>query len=207
MHNYLKIGQIDQLDFEKAQGLVPAIIQDEHTGKVLMLGYMNKDAVEQTLRQGKVTFYSRSRQQLWTKGETSGHYLELVSILFDCDQDCLLVKARPTGPTCHTGKDTCFNESNRPDHFLYHLQSLIQERKENPSDASYTSSLFQKGLNKITQKVGEEAIELIIEAKDDDKMLFLGEAADLIYHYLVLLVEKGYELEDVVEVLRQRHTK
>ncbi|MEM8523844.1 MAG: bifunctional phosphoribosyl-AMP cyclohydrolase/phosphoribosyl-ATP diphosphatase HisIE [Bacteroidota bacterium] len=199
--------EIDQLDFGKDNGLIPAIVQDADTSKVLMLGYMDKAAVEKTLAKQKVTFYSRSKQRLWTKGETSGNFLELIDISMDCDQDALLVKANPIGPTCHTGSDTCFDEDNENSHFLWHLERVIQERKANPSVDSYTSRLFKKGINKIAQKVGEEAVEIVIEAKDDNRDLFLNEAADLFYHYLVLLAAKGESLDDVVKVLKERHSK
>lgn len=197
--------EFENLDFEKSGGLIPAIIQDTVTQKVLMLGYMNRPALDQTLAQKRVTFFSRSKNRLWTKGESSGNFLELVDIKADCDQDTLLVSVRPVGPVCHTGTDTCFQEKNESAHFLHHLESVIQDRKNNPSEKSYTSSLFQKGINKVAQKVGEEAVELVIEAKDDDKKLFLGEAADLMYHYLVLLTAKGYTLEEVLKILRERH--
>lgn len=194
-----------KLAFEKSNGLLPAIVQDATTNKVLMLGYMNAEALEQTLSSKKVTFFSRSKQRLWTKGETSGNFLHLVAIAMDCDQDALLVKAHPAGPVCHTGEDTCFQEVNEKDDFLTKLESIIQGRKNNPSDASYTSSLFKKGINKIAQKVGEEAVELIIEAKDDDRDLFLNEAADFLFHYLVLLAAKGESFEEVVSVLEKRN--
>lgn len=194
-----------KIDFSKGNGLVPAIIQDADTNKVLMLGYMNQAALEKTRSEGRVTFYSRSKGRLWTKGETSGNFLNLVDIKVDCDQDTLLVRVHPVGPACHTGSDTCFDEVNRSGDFLAHLEGVIRDRKENPSDQSYTTSLFRKGINKIAQKVGEEAVELVIEAKDDDKDLFLNEAADLTYHLLVLLVEKGYRWEEVISVLRRRH--
>lgn len=193
------------LDFKKGGGLLPAVIQDAKTHKVLMLGYMNEEALETTVAEGKVTFFSRSKQRLWTKGETSGNFLKVVSIAEDCDNDTLLIKATPVGPVCHTGADTCFEEINQSDNFLLHLEKVIQDRKNNPTEKSYTTSLFQKGINKVAQKVGEEAVELVIEAKDDNEELFLGEAADLMYHYLVLLAAKNYELEDVLKVLRQRH--
>lgn len=170
-----------------------------------MLGYMNEEALQKTQQLGKVTFFSRSKNRLWTKGETSGNYMELVEILQDCDGDTLLVRAIPHGPVCHTGTDTCFGEENTGPSFLHHLQSVIQERKSKPSEKSYTSSLFQKGINKVAQKVGEEAVELVIEAKDDNKELFLGEAADLMYHYLVLLAAKDYRLEEVLQLLESRH--
>lgn len=194
------------LDFPKLNSLIPTIVQDFQTNKVLMLGYMNEEALQKTLEEKRVTFYSRSKKRLWTKGETSGNFLELVSIKEDCDRDALLVKVNPKGPVCHTGSDTCFEEKNEKEaHFLAHLERVIQNRKANPQEESYTSSLFQKGINKVAQKVGEEAVELVIEAKDDDKELFLGEAADLMYHYLVLLAAKNYSLSDVIEVLEKRH--
>lgn len=196
---------INQLDFQKNDGLIPVIIQDNHTNKVLMLGYMNADALEKTLLEKRVTFFSRSKQRLWTKGESSGNFLNLVSIAKDCDKDTLLVKANPVGPVCHTGADTCFEETNRTDNFLLHLEKVIQDRRDNPSGKSYTTSLFKKGINKVAQKVGEEAVELVIEAKDNDKDLFMGEAADLMYHYLVLLAAKNYTLEEVIDVLKSRH--
>ncbi|MEM6698735.1 MAG: bifunctional phosphoribosyl-AMP cyclohydrolase/phosphoribosyl-ATP diphosphatase HisIE [Bacteroidota bacterium] len=199
--------EIDKLDFNKENGLLPTIVQDATTSKVLMLGYMNREAVEKTLAMQKVTFYSRSKQRLWTKGETSGNFLELIDISMDCDQDALLVKANPIGPTCHTGSDTCFEEDNQQEHFLWHLERVIQARKSNPSVDSYTSRLFKKGINKIAQKVGEEAVEIVIEAKDDNRDLFLNEAADLMYHYLVLLAAKGESLDEVVEILKERHAK
>ncbi len=193
------------LDFQKMNNLIPAIVQDAQTNKVLMLGYMNEEALQKTLEEKRVTFYSRSKKRLWTKGETSGNFLELVSIKEDCDNDALLVKALPKGPVCHKGNDTCFEETNQHTHFLAHLERIIQDRKTHPQANSYTSSLFEKGINKVAQKVGEEAVELVIEAKDDDKALFLGEAADLMYHYLVLLAAKNYTLSEVIEVLKQRH--
>src|SRR4030095_10257323 len=192
-------------DFSKyADGLVPVIIQDTVSNKVLMLGFMDEKALDKTQAEGKVTFFSRSRQRLWTKGETSNNFLLLKEIITDCDNDTLLIKASPTGPVCHTGADTCFNEINTS-FSLEKLESIITDRKNNPSDSSYTSSLFTKGINKIAQKLGEEAVELVIESKDDDREKFLGEAADLLYHYLVLLKAKNYKLEDVVNVLAQRH--
>ena len=200
------------IDFNKGNGLVPAVVQDAVTGKVLMLGYMNEESYKLTLEKGLVTFYSRSRKTLWTKGETSGNYLQLRDILIDCDGDTLLVKAVPSGPVCHTGKDTCFGEENDPQSasstdFLSYLEGVIRDRKEHPQEGSYTNRLFSKGINKIAQKVGEEAVELIIEAKDDDKELFLGEAADLMYHLLVLLTEKGCTLSEVTDVLKSRHSR
>ena len=201
-----------EIDFRKGNGLVPAIVQDAITGKVLMLGYMNEDAYRITKEKGLVTFFSRSRNVLWTKGETSGNYLKLRDMLIDCDKDTILVKAIPSGPVCHTGADTCFGENNRPqdvegDSFLFYLQGVIEDRKAHPQEGSYTNKLFSRGINRIAQKVGEEATELIIEAKDDNKELFLGEAADLMYHYLVLLVQKGYSLSEVIDVLKSRHKR
>ena len=196
------------IDFSKyADGLVPAIIQDEITGKVLMLGFMNQEAVNTTETLKKVTFFSRTKNRLWTKGEESGNFLLLKEIKIDCDNDTLLIKVNPVGPVCHTGSETCFNEKNEADNFLFDLERIIADRKNNPSDKSYTSSLFQKGINKIAQKVGEEAIELVIEAKDDDATLFKEEAADLLFHYLILLQAKGFSLEDVMNVLKGRHKK
>src|SRR5687767_12102741 len=192
-------------DFSKyADGLVPAIIQDAISSKVLMLGFMNAEALSKTTAEGKVTFFSRSKQRLWTKGETSNHFLIVKEIISDCDNDTLLIKATPTGPVCHTGADTCFNEHNSS-FSLEKLESVIADRKNNPLDGSYTASLFAKGINKVAQKVGEEAVELVIESKDDNKEKFLGEAADLLYHYLVLLQAKNYKLNDVVNVLADRH--
>lgn len=196
---------IEQLNFEKGEGLIPVVVQDADTNIVLMLGYMNKEAVEVTLAKGKVTFFSRSKNRLWTKGESSGNFLELRSIKSDCDEDTLLVKAKPSGPTCHTGSDTCFDEGNQNEHFLWHLERVIQARKTQSPETSYTASLFKKGINKVAQKVGEEAVELVIEAKDDNDDLFLGEAADLMYHYLVLLAAKDKTLDDVMAVLQTRH--
>lgn len=194
-----------QLDFDKNNGLLPAIIQDASTQKVLMMGYMDKTALDKTLAEGKVTFFSRSKQRLWTKGETSGNFLELVSIKADCDQDTLLIQANPQGPVCHQGTDTCWGEDNTPRDFLHYLEGIIHARKDADPETSYTASLFARGINKVAQKVGEEAVELIIEAKDEDEGLFLNEAADLLYHYLVLLAAKGYEMERVIAVLRERH--
>ena len=192
-------------DFSKyADNLVPVIIQDYNSQKVLMLGFMNDEAFSKTRAEGKVTFYSRSKQRLWTKGETSGNFLFVKEILPDCDNDTILIKAKPAGPVCHTGADTCFNESNSG-FVLETLEKIIADRKETPSDSSYTSSLFAKGINKIAQKVGEEAVELVIESKDDSKEKFLNEAADLLFHYLVLLRAKNYQLGDVVGVLASRH--
>lgn len=200
-----------KIDFEKyADGLVPTIVQDFETNKVLMLGFMNAESLELTKASQKATFFSRSRRKLWTKGETSGNFLDVREILFDCDADTILIKARPIGTICHTGADTCFGEENSPAHaagnenFLFELEQVIKNRKENPSDESYTAKLFAKGINKIAQKVGEEAVELVIEAKDADDKLFKNEAADLLYHFLVLLAAKNVELDDVLETLRTR---
>lgn len=192
-------------DFAKyPDGLAPVIIQDQFTHKVLMLGFMNEEALTQTKKQGRVVFYSRSKQLLWTKGESSGNFLQVKEILTDCDNDTLLIKAEPAGPVCHTGADTCFRETN-PRFTLEKLEAVIAERKNTPDDSSYTSSLFAKGINKIAQKLGEEAVELVIESKDEDQEKFLGEAADLLYHYLVLLRAKGYYLADVTRRLAERH--
>lgn len=197
---------IQKLDFDKTQGFIPCIVQDAQTNIVLMLGYMNREALNKTLLEKKLTFYSRTKERLWTKGETSGNYLYLVDVKIDCDDDTLLFKVNPEGPTCHTGSDTCFNEANEFSGLEF-LEAIIHERKNNPKAGSYTNQLLDSGINKVAQKVGEEAVELIIEAKDNNKELFLNEAADLMYHYLVLLTAKGYKLEDVLSVLRQRHSK
>lgn len=194
-----------KIDFSKSpDNLIPAVAQDARTGRVLMLGYMNREAYQATRETGKATFFSRARQTLWTKGETSGNFLKVKEILVDCDADTLLIKVVPTGAVCHTGADTCFGESNESAYFLDELEKIIEDRKTNPQKNSYTSKLFEKGINKIAQKVGEEAVELIIEAKDEDAELFKAEAADLLYHYLVLLCVKGYKLSDIIETLQQR---
>jgi phosphoribosyl-AMP cyclohydrolase / phosphoribosyl-ATP pyrophosphohydrolase len=194
-----------KINFEKyADRLVPAIVQDAATRKVLMLGFMNAEAFELTQKSGKVTFFSRSRQTLWTKGETSGNFLEVAEILLDCDADTLLIKANPRGAVCHTGADTCFDEKNEAADFLFELEKIISERKKNPVEDSYTARLFQKGINKIAQKVGEEAVELIIEAKDEKRELFKAEAADLFYHLLVLLAAKEISLHEVFDALKER---
>ena len=196
------------VDFSKyTDGLVPAIIQDDATGKILMLGFMNNEALLKTQELQKVTFFSRTKKRLWTKGEESGNFLLLKTISVDCDNDTLLIKVNPVGPVCHTGADTCFNEKNEAADFLASLEKIIAIRKNNPSDDSYTSSLFKKGINKIAQKVGEEAVELVIEAKDNNDVLFKDEAADLLFHYLILLQAKGFSLQDVVDVLKERHQK
>lgn len=186
---------------KSADGLIPVIIQDSSTKIVLMLGYMNEEAFEKTSKEKLVTFFSRSKNRLWTKGEESGHFLKVKDIKIDCDDDTLLIKADPLGPVCHTGQDTCFNETNTSTDFLQKLGSIILDRKANPSDQSYTSSLFKKGINKIAQKVGEEAVELVIEAKDNNDDLFKNEAADLLYHYMILLAAKNYSLNDIIKVL------
>ncbi|WP_310558614.1 bifunctional phosphoribosyl-AMP cyclohydrolase/phosphoribosyl-ATP diphosphatase HisIE [Flavobacterium sp.] len=196
-----------KIDFNKNQdGLIPVIIQDATTKTVLMLGYMNQEAYNKTLETKKVTFFSRSKNRLWTKGEESGNFLNLVDLKVDCDNDTLLVKVNPVGPTCHTGSDNCWQESNNQEYgFISKLEKTIQERKENAtSDKSYVASLFEKGINKIAQKVGEEAIEVVIEAKDNNDNLFLDESADLLFHYLILLQAKGFKLQDVVTVLETR---
>lgn len=197
-----------KIHFDKsADGLVPAIIQDPDTRRVLMLGYMNQEALDRTREIGKVTFYSRSRKRLWTKGEASGNYLQLVEIKIDCDGDTLLITAHPDGPTCHTGSDTCWKEENTiSEDFLDHLEAIIEDRRQQPENQkSYVASLFRKGINAIAQKVGEEAVETIIEAKDADDGLFLNESADLLFHYLILLNAKGYRLKDIRKVLQDRH--
>ncbi len=197
---------LSRADFSKSpDGLLPAIVQDAVTGSVLMLGYMNRESLSRTLAEKTVVFYSRSRKKLWKKGEESGHFLRLQEILLDCDKDTLLVQAIPSGPVCHTGADTCFGMPNRDPDFLETLGRIIADRRAHPGEHSYTSRLFARGINKIAQKVGEEAVELVIEAMENDRTLFLNEAADLLYHYLVLLEAKGYGLGEVREVLRQRH--
>ena len=199
------------MDFKKLGGLIPAIIQDARTDTVLMLGFMNSEALEKTRKEGKVTFFSRTKNRLWTKGEESGNFLHVVEILEDCDKDTLLIKANPAGPVCHTGNDTCFNEENAPAQnadsiaFIQDLQQLIHTRKKEMPEGSYTTSLFRDGINRIAQKVGEEAVELLIESKDSNDELFLNEAADLLYHLLVLLSAKGKDIKEVVSVLEQRH--
>ena len=196
-----------QAGFSKnIDGLLPAIIQDAKTGKVLMLGYMNEESLQKTIDSNKVTFFSRSKQRLWTKGEESGNFLELVSIKLDCDKDTFLIQANPVGAVCHTGSDTCWNEKNEHSFsFLYELENIIADRKINPKENSYTNLLFNKGINKIAQKVGEEAVEVVIEAKDNNDHLFKNETADLLFHLLVLLREKDISLADVITVLQERH--
>ena len=195
------------IQFSKyTDGLVPAIIQDNQTGKVLMLGFMNQEAIDATLFQQKVTFFSRTKNRLWTKGEESGHYLTLVNMQLDCDEDTLLIKAIPNGPVCHTGADTCWGEANsNSTDFLSKLEGIIASRKAAAPESSYVASLFQKGINKIAQKVGEEAVETVIEAKDSNNDLFIGEAADLLFHYLILLQAKGFTLSDITKELEKRH--
>lgn len=194
-------------DFSKdTNGLLPAIVQDAQTGKVLMLGYMNEESLAKTKELNKVTFFSRSKNRLWTKGEESGNFLEVVDIKLDCDNDTFLIKAKPFGPVCHTGNDTCWFEKNKDEFsFLHYLENIIQDRKQHPKDNSYTNLLFNKGLNKIAQKVGEEAVEVVIEAKDNNDELFKGEAADLLFHLLVLFAEKNISLNEVLAVLKERH--
>ena len=204
-----------QLDFEKQGGLIPAIIQDEETNKVLMLGFMNEEALEKTQTTGKVTFFSRTKQRLWTKGEESGNFLNVVSIYNDCDNDTLLIKVNPVGPVCHTGSDTCFNEKNEGNErnegneedllFLKTLQNIIEKRRQEMPDGSYTTSLFNSGIGRIAQKVGEEAVETVIEAITGNEERLLYEASDLIYHLLVLLTCKGYRIEDLAAELKKRH--
>jgi phosphoribosyl-ATP pyrophosphohydrolase/phosphoribosyl-AMP cyclohydrolase len=197
-----------KIDFNKySDGLVPAIIQDFKTQKVLMLGFMNDEAVRKTEETGLVTFYSRSKSRLWTKGEESGNHLLLRQMLLDCDKDTLLIKAEPKGPVCHTGADTCWSEKNHMEDFLFYLEDIINLRKNVSPDISYVARLHGEGINKIAQKVGEEAVELVIEAKDENKELFLNEAADLVFHFLILLNAKGYNLQGVINVLKERHSK
>lgn len=195
-----------KIDFKKyADGLAPAIIQDHSTLRVLMLGFMNPEALDKTMREGKVTFYSRSKNRLWTKGEESGNQLLVKEVLSDCDDDTILIKASPTGPVCHTGADTCWNERNHSADFLHYLEEIIALRKTSTDQESYVRQLFQKGINKIAQKVGEEAVELVIESKDVNKNLFLNEAADLLFHFLILLQAKEHSLDEVIQVLKDRH--
>jgi phosphoribosyl-AMP cyclohydrolase / phosphoribosyl-ATP pyrophosphohydrolase len=204
--NYAEV--VRKIDFSKSgDGLVPVIVQDSSTSVVLMLGFMNQEALQETIDSKLVTFYSRSKERLWVKGETSRNFLHLVDIKNDCDFDTLLIKAKPDGIVCHTGAETCFNESNTSEDFLRTLEKIIAGRKKHPVSGSYTSTLFKKGINAIAQKVGEEAIELVIESKDDNKKLFVNEAADLLFHYLVLLQAKKVTLDDVLDLLKERHNK
>jgi len=193
-----------KVDFKKGNGLVPTIVQNTQTQQVVMLGYMNEEALNSTMETGNVTFYSRSKERLWMKGESSGNVMVVQEVRVDCDNDTLLIKANPTGPVCHTGDDTCFAETS-PKGFLYQLEATISDRIESQSDDSYTNKMFRKGINKMAQKVGEEAVEVVIEAKDDNDKLFLDESADLLFHYLILLQAKGFKLNDIVEVLKKRH--
>jgi phosphoribosyl-AMP cyclohydrolase / phosphoribosyl-ATP pyrophosphohydrolase len=199
---------VKRIDFSKSPlETVPVIVQDSSTNVVLMLGYMNEEALLETINSRLVTFFSRSKNRLWVKGETSRNYLHLVDIKTDCDFDTLLIKAKPDGNVCHTGAETCFNEENTSQDFLRTLEKIIEGRKKRPVPGSYTSTLFKSGINKVAQKVGEEAVELIIEAKDNNQKLFLNEAADLLFHYLILLKAKNKTLDDVIEVLEKRHKK
>lgn len=197
---------LDNIAFDKLDGLIPAVVQDYFTKNVLMVGFMNREAIEKTQSEGKVTFYSRSKNRLWTKGETSNNFLLLKSMKLDCDNDTVLIMASPAGPACHKGNDTCFGEKQNIATDLSFLESTVQDRVAHPKEGSYTNQLLKAGINKVAQKVGEEAVELVIEAKDDNKELFLNEASDLMYHYLVLLAAKGYRLDDVINVLKERHS-
>ncbi len=202
------MGIPQNIDFSKLNGLVPAIIQDAQTSKVLMLGFMNEEAYKKTLESGKATFFSRSRNRLWTKGEESGHFLNVVEILSDCDNDTLLIKVHPEGPTCHTGSDTCWDEVNKNDiAFLSYLQDFIAKRREEMPEGSYTTGLFKEGVRKITQKLGEEAVETIIGALANDHENMIYETGDLLYHLMVLLTFKGYRIEDVARELKKRHSR
>ncbi len=200
----MKQQLIKTINWNKVDGLIPCIVQDNTTQKVLMMGYMNQESLSQTLRIGNLVFYSRTKSRLWMKGEESGNILAVKELLLDCDQDTLLAKVEPMGPVCHLGDDTCWQEKNNSVHFLEELQDIIHERKRNKPKNSYTTSLFNEGINKIAQKVGEEAVELIIESKDNEPALFLNESADLIYHFLVLLTAKGHDLSEVIQVLKER---
>ncbi|WP_242673930.1 bifunctional phosphoribosyl-AMP cyclohydrolase/phosphoribosyl-ATP diphosphatase HisIE [Blattabacterium sp. DPU] len=193
-----------KINFKK--GLIPVIVQDSKTDKVLMLGYMNDEAYKKSIDEKKVTFYSRSKKRLWTKGEISKNYLLIQDILIDCDKDTLLIKAIPTGPICHEGSDTCWKEMNNKN-FIFHLENIISDRIKKKQENSYIYQLSKKGINKISQKLGEEAVELIIESKDNNKNLFLNESADLLFHYLILLKEKGFKIQDVINILENRHSK
>lgn len=197
--------KIENINFSKGDGLIPAVVQDVNTLQVLMLGYMNEEAVKQTLETKKVTFYSRSKKRLWMKGEESGNVLSLLDLKLDCDNDTLLILANPIGPTCHKGTKTCWGEASSINFgVLQDLEDIISDRKNNPDEQSYVSDLFQKGINKVAQKVGEEAVEVVIEAKDNNDDLFLNESADLLFHYLILLQAKGFSLNNVLEVLKER---
>lgn len=197
-----------KIDFKKYHdGLAPAIIQDQKTQKVLMLGFMNEEALHKTMQEGKVTFFSRTKKRLWTKGEESGNFLMLREMAVDCDNDSLLIKVNPLGPVCHTGADTCWGEKNHQEDFLFYLEDIINLRRHASPEESYVARLFHKGINKIAQKVGEEAVELVIEAKDNSKDLFINEAADLLFHYLLLLNAKGHNLQTVIDILKERHSK
>lgn len=207
----LTVDNVEMVDFEKGDGLIPAIVQDAISSKVLMLGYMNKESLKETFDRKLVTFYSRSRQELWTKGSTSGNFLYLKEVFVDCDKDTLLVKATPAGPVCHTGADTCFDEENDIENmdakdFLFYLEKIIEDRRDFPVEGSYTNLLLSRGIKKVAQKVGEECTELVIESMDDKKDLLIGEAADLLYHLQVLLTYKGVKIIDVLECLQHRHT-
>jgi phosphoribosyl-AMP cyclohydrolase / phosphoribosyl-ATP pyrophosphohydrolase len=197
---------MNKIDFTKGDGLVPVVIQDNNTLQILMVGYMNKEALKKTKKEKKVTFFSRSKNRLWTKGETSGNFLYVTEILSDCDNDSILIKVNPAGPVCHTGSTSCFNEETAKG-FIYELEQIIKQRIENDVNDSYTNKLYKKGINKIAQKVGEEAVELIIEAKDNNTSLFENEAADLLYHLLILLKSKNSGLQSIEEVLKERHKK
>ena len=201
------LEDISQINFKKLNGLIPAVVQDNSSQKVLMVGFMNKEAVEKTVEIQKVTFFSRSKNRLWTKGEESGNFLNVISVLIDCDEDTVLIKALPEGPACNTGNDTCFDEKNEEAdiHFLAYLQDFIDKRKKEMPKGSYTTSLFEKGTRKITQKVGEEAVETIIGAMAGDDKNFIYEASDLLYHLIVLLTHKGYRIEDIAKELKSRH--
>ncbi|WP_341651774.1 bifunctional phosphoribosyl-AMP cyclohydrolase/phosphoribosyl-ATP diphosphatase HisIE [Blattabacterium cuenoti] len=191
------------INFKK--GLIPVIVQDSKTNKVLMLGYMNQEAYKKSIDEKKVTFYSRSKKRLWTKGEISKNYLFIKDILVDCDEDTLLIKAKPAGPICHKGSDTCWKEINNKN-FLFHLENIISDKIKKKQENSYIYQLLKKGINRISQKLGEEAVELIIESKDNNKNLFLNESADLLFHYLILLKKKGFEIQDVINILENRHS-
>ncbi|MCB9271493.1 MAG: bifunctional phosphoribosyl-AMP cyclohydrolase/phosphoribosyl-ATP diphosphatase HisIE [Lewinellaceae bacterium] len=201
----LNQATIEKLDFAKGDGLIPVIIQDNQSEAVLMLGYMDKEALQQTIATKMVTFYSRSKDRLWTKGETSGNFLHLKSVQVDCDNDTLLMRVKPDGPVCHTGDDTCFGDINERKFFLHKLGKIIRQRKEEGDPTSYTNKLLNRGINKIAQKVGEEAVELVIEAKDSNRRLFVGEAADLLYHFMVLLEAKEIRLKEIEQELERRH--